>query len=406
MSITEKYSLKMFSNFVKLNKDFFSSWGKGLIILVFPFICTGCATGVLYENDILSPPFTFHVRNIKGTENCYDENGKFINVDEIMRNRIDGDLKDANLYGEHYSLDIQVTSFSPGKKASITLMDLFGQNSIPGFHYSLTVLDQHGKDFAIIYSGKNGDNGYSNGVVTVRHVNIEKLIDSASGNAIDLIKKLKENQTSATPEKGSKRDLASFVKIGETTDIDVLRRYGKPSSIRQLSNGEKTYQYFPSMLDSFKGSGGYVSFDFDFDKKGKIKKFKSHSMGNLIKNAPVCDMGKFHEIESIDFLIKELNSLPKKPLMKHVLNTLGEPACMLAEKGEIIYFIRRTGLDSGGLLAFKMTNKKERISEIVMDKFLYDQVKQGLKLPLKITFSESREPNQKEQNAIDKSNGL
>lgn len=196
------------------------------------------------------------------------------------------------------------------------------------------------------------------------------------------------------------------VRTGKTSDTDILRTYGRPALISQMSNGEKTYIYTIRHSNVEQNTVKSKSISFLI---GENNRLKSWSFQENVGASPENGIGKIIPAEDEGIVVRLLERVPPNASRKQLLQFLGKPAS--EEKSACNYLFKNDyaehspaslgalDMSSGWRVTFMM-NRSGRASQMILEKPFYEQVSQWAHFRIKVLTFEYRAPDERENNAI------
>lgn len=415
--------MKTIMRFGKMTK-----WLSSICLLI---LCAGCSfNGVSYVGDPMQDAGGYRAGPIIVAVDYQNKNDtgsvSEIAVRKAVEQRLTEKLKEAHLDGMQYSLSLFVSVTYPDSNgARRAVNEFFMQNVIPSVRIRANVTDRNKKSYGILEVTAADE--YSTGLIgALRTFDMAKLASDAAAKLVPVLKTTidfgKNNDLTKGSLEISRQERKGWARTGKISDIDVLKRLGKPSYIWQSSNGWKTYIF--QSTDSKQVDGITMIYgdalSFTFDKTGLLNHYSDKNMlemMNEILSQPT--RTNFVAIENDDDLLKRLESLPAKAGKALVKQKFGIP--MHADAESWTYMARRDGIGDKFLRqevpvisyftdktrTFSVTFKKSgRIDYLTMEKDFYDSSVVGkYRLKFDVVTSWERGPDQRELEVINASSG-
>lgn len=416
--------MKTIMRFGKMTK-----WLSSICLLI---LCAGCSfNGVSYVGDPMQDAGGYRAGPIIVAVDYQNKNDtgtvSEIAVRKAVEQRLAEKLKEAYLDGMQYSLSLFVSVTYPDSNGARRVAnEFFMQNVIPTVRIRANVTDRNKKSYGILEVTAAAE--YSTGLLgALRTFDMAELAGDAAAKLVPVLKATidfgKRNDLTRKGLLGiSRQELKGWARAGKISDLDVLKRLGKPSSIWQFSNGRKTY-VFQSVENEKVGGVSMIYGDvlsFAFDRIGLLDDYSDKNMlemMNDILSQPT--IKNYIAIENDDDLLKQLENLPAKAGKALVKQKFGMP--MHADAESWTYMTRRDGIGdkflrqeapvvsyfSDKTRMFSVTFKKSgRIDYLTMDKDFYDSSVSGkYRLKFDVVTTWERGPDQRELEVINASSG-
>ncbi|MCM1512751.1 MAG: hypothetical protein NC112_06555 [Oxalobacter formigenes] len=205
----------------------------------------------------------------------------------------------------------------------------------------------------------------------------------------------------------SRTAVQQSVRTGKTSDMEVLRAYGRPALISQRSNGEKLYAYHVSHTNIEQNTIKSKSINFLIGTNNRVKSWTFQE--NIINAGAGSSAGNFIPAEDEGIVVRLLERVPPNASRKQLLQFLGKPAS--EDKSACNYLFKNDysgqspmslgvlDMSSGWPVTFMM-NRSGRAGQMILEKPFYEQVSQWAHFRIKVLTFEYRAPDDRENNAI------
>lgn len=203
-----------------------------------------------------------------------------------------------------------------------------------------------------------------------------------------------------------KRDVRKVARIGRAKDTDILKKFGNPYSIKQLSDERKEYLYSYSKIEDLspeRKRSIQKNLIFKFNQKNKLA-FWDFSEKNRNIKVSTQQATIIPEVESADILMRMIERIPKNANKSRIKKYLGEPTDI--SWGEFFYEYKKASsavdFAKPELYRFSFEFKRNNIvKNILLDQAFFEKIKEDADFNMKIVTWEFREASEEEKSAIE-----